>query len=83
MNKFDWTTCLWPEDKHPMPLCRHAWERHLRQQNNGEMPLSEEMLDKQWDMILSLQGDEKCPCAKELELLVRGEKTPNLNDPSS
>lgn len=72
MTHLNWTNCLWPEDDHPMPLCRHVWERHLREQNGGELPVSNGVLDKQWDLIMKLQGEEQCPCAEEIEELARG-----------
>ncbi|MCB2211562.1 hypothetical protein KQI52_05565 [bacterium] len=77
MREFSWKTCLWPEDKHPMPLCRHVWERHLRAENDGELPVSSDVLDKQWDMIIAMQGNEDCPCARELDTLSRGVSSPD------
>jgi hypothetical protein len=77
MISFNWKTCIWPENEHPMPLCRHVWERHLREQNGGDMPLSQEMLDKQWDLILALQGTESCPCTDDLKAITQANSSPD------
>lgn len=71
MNEFSWRTCLWPEDEHPRPLCRHAWERDLRAAHDGQLPVAGGIDEQQWEAMLAMIGEPHCPCEEELRHLKR------------
>lgn len=71
-GKLSWKTCMWPEDKHPRPLCRHVWERTFRDDNEGALPFTQGKMEEQWEKVVALMGPEVCPCANEMNAIANG-----------